>query len=96
MDLSKDESIRWMNALNNAATLISNWIFGCENKEDYILVANWIYNLTPTMSETWIKEKISSISSKEELKAIKPTIEETKDVALYAKFNKKAIELSKE
>lgn len=96
MDLSKDESIRWMNALNNAATLISNWIFNCENKEDYVLVSNWIYNLTPTITETGMSEKISSISSKEELKTIKPTIEETKDVALYAKFNKKAIELSKE
>lgn len=95
MELSKEESIRWMNALNNAATLISNWIFGCESKEDYIVVADWIYNLNPTVSETWMKQKLSSISSKEELKAIKPTIEETKDVALYAKFNKKAIELSK-
>ena len=91
-----DQKIRWMNSLTNATSIVSKLIEKSSTdisvKDELIDLANWYYLLEPANNS--IEDKIESCNSKEELSLLKDEISATQDKNVFARFNKKIIELN--
>lgn len=91
---NKDESIRWMNALNWSTSIVSAMI---SNKPDGDIklaikdVANFLYNLEPDVTD--LQDKINKAQSIDELDSLKEEVAKTDSVSIYWLWNERKIKL---
>ena len=91
---TKDQAIRWMNALNWATTVVVSVADRAtieDVKKMVAELANFLYELEPSESE--LEKKINEAKTIEDLNAVKEEVVKTDKVSVFNLWNTQKIKL---
>jgi len=89
----KDNAIRWMNSLTNAANIIANLHIDDLNAvtTEIQKLANWFYDVEPSLNE--LEENILHAKTIDELDSLKEAVVKTDSVKMFNLWNEIKIKL---